>query len=592
MAAAVAASSPPQPLPPPQPPPVLVGDGLAPGPPGGSALPENGLSADGHGQDLLAVDSKRLAGNGPGSSGADSEGLPNGHGESLPEIQGVNAPLGLPQMAKALGTTTEEVQGGMPLGALRPWPGSSAPSGLSLTTPKPSLPSSAKQSVADNASVLVKGKKAEVSEGSLGPTAQAPSSSAVRYLKRRSDGVDNVVIGTPIRHDHANYVLMYDMLTGIRIAVSRCTAKPWRALEPEDFTAAHKLAFDITGDELTPSSKYDFKFKDYAPWVFRAIRDVSRIDPADYLVSLTGKYVLSELGSPGKSGSFFYFSADYRFIIKTIHHNEHKLLRQILANYHEHLVLNPQTLINRIFGLHRVKLPRGRKIHFVVMANIFPPNKDIHETFDLKGSTYGRKLREEDLRRNPRAVQKDLNWLEAGRKLRLGPEKRTRLLAQLEADIKFLEREKLMDYSLLIGIHNMVRGNQENIRDTTLAVFEPNTQGQNWRGNPSEVRKAVATSDPIALGPSSSKLPEALPEERKHLFFYQDDGGLRATDQANQPLDEIYYLGVIDILTFYSTGKKMENFFKSVTQDSKTISAVNPLMYGKRFLDFVSGCIG
>ena len=101
-------------------------------------------------------------------------------------------------------------------------------------------------------------------------------------------------------------------------------------------------------------------------------------------VSLTGKYVLSELGSPGKSGSFFYFSADYRFIIKTIHHDEHKLLRKILPKYHEHLVLNPQTLINRIYGLHRVKLPRGRKIHFVVMANIFPPNKDIHETFDLK----------------------------------------------------------------------------------------------------------------------------------------------------------------------------------------------------------------
>ena len=43
---------------------------------------------------------------------------------------------------------------------------------------------------------------------------------AGRILKRRSDGIDNVMIGTPIRHDHANYVLMYDMLTGIRIAVS------------------------------------------------------------------------------------------------------------------------------------------------------------------------------------------------------------------------------------------------------------------------------------------------------------------------------------------------------------------------------------
>jgi hypothetical protein len=34
--------------------------------------------------------------------------------------------------------------------------------------------------------------------------------------------------------------------------------------------------------------------------------------------------------------------------------------------------------------LHRVKLPRGPKIHFVIMNNLFPPHRDIHETFDLK----------------------------------------------------------------------------------------------------------------------------------------------------------------------------------------------------------------
>lgn len=50
-------------------------------------------------------------------------------------------------------------------------------------------------------------------------------------------------------------------------------------------------------------------------------------------IALTGKYVLSELGSPGKSGSFFYFSQDYRFIIKTISHTEFKFLLKILAQY-------------------------------------------------------------------------------------------------------------------------------------------------------------------------------------------------------------------------------------------------------------------
>ena len=89
------------------------------------------------------------------------------------------------------------------------------------------------------------------------------------------------------------------------------------------------------GNELSPASKHDFRFKDYAPWVFRHLRSLFHLDPADYLISLTSKVLLSELGSPGKSGSFFYFSRDYRFVIKTLHQAEHKYLRKILRLYFE-----------------------------------------------------------------------------------------------------------------------------------------------------------------------------------------------------------------------------------------------------------------
>lgn len=37
----------------------------------------------------------------------------------------------------------------------------------------------------------------------------------------------------------------YDMLTGIRIAVGRVSAKIRRNLTDDDFTAAHKLVFDV-----------------------------------------------------------------------------------------------------------------------------------------------------------------------------------------------------------------------------------------------------------------------------------------------------------------------------------------------------------
>jgi len=52
-------------------------------------------------------------------------------------------------------------------------------------------------------------------------------------------------------------------------------------------------------------------------------------------MSLTGKYILSELGSPGKSGSFFYYSSDYRFIIKTISSVEHDVFLQMLPKYYK-----------------------------------------------------------------------------------------------------------------------------------------------------------------------------------------------------------------------------------------------------------------
>lgn len=102
----------------------------------------------------------------------------------------------------------------------------------------------------------------------------------------------------------------------------------------------HNKTLYRTGNELTPGVKYDFKFKDYAPWVFRNLREKFHVDAADYMMSLTNKYILSEIGSPGKSGSFFYYSRDYRFIIKTIHHSEHKFMRRILKEYYDVSSLN------------------------------------------------------------------------------------------------------------------------------------------------------------------------------------------------------------------------------------------------------------
>jgi len=62
---------------------------------------------------------------------------------------------------------------------------------------------------------------------------------------KQADEAPRVLVGNLIGEDHVNYVLMYNMLTGIRIAVSRTQAKIQRPLTDEDFTSRHKYSFDM-----------------------------------------------------------------------------------------------------------------------------------------------------------------------------------------------------------------------------------------------------------------------------------------------------------------------------------------------------------
>ncbi|KAF5024021.1 hypothetical protein F66182_3923 [Fusarium sp. NRRL 66182] len=430
---------------------------------------------------------------------------------------------------------------------------------------------------------------------------------ASKRRRKEEEDDDRVLVGTKVDETHANWETAYNMLTGIRVSVSRTNAKLDREITEADFDTKQKSTFDIAGNELVPSAKYDFKFKDYAPWVFRHLRQLFHLDPADYLMSLTGKYILSELGSPGKSGSFFYFSRDYKYIIKTIHHAEHKFLRKILKDYYQHVKENPNMLLSQFYGLHRVKMPYGKKIHFVVMNNLFPPHRDIHSTFDLKGSTIGRDYKEDDLEKNPRATLKDLNWLRRQRSLELGIQKKQLFLQQLQKDVALLKRLKIMDYSLLVGIHDVSRGNEENLRDKTLQVFNPGgekspddepqsvllrtpSKMENAR-KARELRQMIRQERPVPMGQSANKMPDELQDgqHRPGWVFGQDDGGFRATHEDNTPADEIYYLGVIDCLTHYGIIKKIEHFWKGLSSDKTQISALPPDQYGDRFYHFIEG---
>ena len=233
------------------------------------------------------------------------------------------------------------------------------------------------------------------------------------------------------------------------------------------------------------------------------------------------------------------------------------------------------------------------------MNNLFPPHKDIHETFDLKGSTVGREYPEDKAAQNPRAVLKDLNWINRGKTLDLGPEKQALLVEQIKRDAEFLKTVYVMDYSLLVGMHSVQRGNRENLRRNTLKVFSPELPRSERSKSLAvkagiktpeaiAIRRAMRSSDPKRLAHDSSiQLPEVDNENNRLFIFYQDEGGLRATDENNEPLSTIYYLGIIDILTPYSAAKKAEHIWKGMKDDRHKISPVPPAEYGDRFFNFM-----
>ncbi|CCK68126.1 1-phosphatidylinositol-4-phosphate 5-kinase KNAG_0A04540 [Huiozyma naganishii CBS 8797] len=402
---------------------------------------------------------------------------------------------------------------------------------------------------------------------------------------------DRVLIGNKVSEGHVNFIIAYNMLTGIRVAVSRCSGimKP---LTPADFKCSKKLAFDYHGNELTPSSQYAFKFKDYCPEVFRELRALFGLDPADYLVSLTSKYILSELNSPGKSGSFFYYSRDYRYIIKTIHHSEHIHLRRHVQEYYNHVRENPNTLICQFYGLHRVKMPisfqnkiKHRRIYFLVMNNLFPPKLELHKTFDLKGSTWGRLTTvDKDRAANDptyRPVLKDLNWLQMKQRIQFGPERREKFLVQLRKDVALLIKLNIMDYSLLLGIHDIRQAKQED--EDTADLLELEDEAPYDRPEEAQATSADPARDSIAGKQNHTTAHSNIIPH----YFKSDEGGIRSSLEDNSDGDFIYYVGIIDCLTNYSLLKKLESFWRSLSHDPKVVSAVPPKDYGNRFYHFM-----
>jgi len=209
---------------------------------------------------------------------------------------------------------------------------------------------------------------------------------------------------------------------------------------------------------MTPPHQlnHTFKFKDYSPLAFAYLRRMFGVNEYDFLLSVCGNANYIEFQSNAKSGQFFFYSPDGKYMIKTMTNTECKFLRRILPHYFRHCAKNPNTLITKFLGMYRVKLYHlKRNVKFVVMKSVYDTDKYLNQLFDVKGSTTGRDAKPTD------AVKKDNDirrMLPDGAFI-LEPGLRERLKVQVEHDCQFLTSMKIMDYSMLIGVHNIAHRN-------------------------------------------------------------------------------------------------------------------------------------
>ncbi|EPY87175.1 phosphatidylinositol-5-phosphate 4-kinase type-2 beta [Camelus ferus] len=375
-------------------------------------------------------------------------------------------------------------------------------------------------------------------------------------------------------------------------------------LMPDDFKAYSKIKVDnhLFNKENLPSR---FKFKEYCPMVFRNLRERFAIDDQDYQNSVTRSAPINS-DSQGRCGTRFLTTYDRRFVIKTVSSEDVAEMHNILKKYHQFL------------GMYRLTVD-GVETYMVVTRNVFSHRLTVHRKYDLKGSTVAREASDkekakdlptfkdndflnegqklhvgeeskknflEKLKRDVEAKDlptfKDNDFLNEGQKLHVGEESKKNFLEKLKRDVEFLAQLKIMDYSLLVGIHDVDRAEQEEMEVEERAEDEEcenDGVGGNLLcsyGTPPD-SPGNLLSFPRFFGPGEFDPSVDVYAMKSH---------------ESAPKKEVYFMAIIDILTPYDAKKKAAHAAKTVKHGAGAeISTVNPEQYSKRFNEFMSNIL-
>ncbi|XP_071803054.1 phosphatidylinositol 5-phosphate 4-kinase type-2 alpha-like [Asterias amurensis] len=341
-------------------------------------------------------------------------------------------------------------------------------------------------------------------------------------------------------------------------------------LLPDDFKAYSKMKVDnhLYNKENLPSH---FKVKEYCPLVFRNLRERFNVSDLDYQNSFVSS-APSYDDSSGKSGSKFLKTHDGKFFVKTITREEVELQFNILAEYHKYIVeSHGETLLPQYLGMYRLTVD-GTETYMVVLRSVFSSCLPVHTKYDLKGSTIDRQASEKE-KDKELPTFKDNDFLSENKKLYIGKEAKDKMLAKLKKDIEFLAELKLMDYSLLVGIH-----------DCDRYEVEQHAENNDENGEEEDSGSGGALTPPDSPGPITRQ--HHLSSGEYEFDSTQDVYAIPCHESS--PRNEVYFMALIDILTHWGAKKKAAQAAKTVKHGAGAeISTVKPEQYARRFLDFI-----
>ncbi|XP_018366654.1 PREDICTED: phosphatidylinositol 4-phosphate 5-kinase type-1 alpha-like isoform X2 [Trachymyrmex cornetzi] len=396
--------------------------------------------------------------------------------------------------------------------------------------------------------------------------------------------------------------IMGSIQLGIQHAVGGLASKPERDLLMQDFMTVETTNFPSEGSNHTPAHHFsEFKFKNYAPIAFRYFRDLFGIQPDDFLMSMCSA-PLRELSNPGASGSIFYLTDDDEFIIKTVQHKEGEFLQTLLPGYYMNLNQNPRTLLPKFFGLYCYRC-NSKNVRLIAMNNLLPSSVKLHQKYDLKGSTYKRKASKTE-RSKSSPTYKDLDFIEHHPEgIFLEADTYGALVKTIQRDCRVLESFKIMDYSLLVGIHNLDQAAKEKAQEQRLSasadeeIDEMGGESDGFIQSEREKQRedrigAAALNRSRSINRqrlvAHSTAMESIQAESEPIDEEDDvpTGGIPARNARGERL--LLFLGIIDILQSYRLKKKLEHTWKSMIHDGDTVSVHRPGFYAQRFQDFMA----